>query len=116
MRHCQNKKILDRPRGSRRALLRSLAINLILTDKIKTTRAKAKALKPFIEKLVSFSRVNNLVNHRKILSYLNNQAATKKLLEVLGPKYQSRPGGYTRIIKLKQRQGDAAQLAIIEFI
>ncbi|MDD2646700.1 MAG: 50S ribosomal protein L17 [Patescibacteria group bacterium] len=116
MRHRKNKKTLDRKSSPHRALLRGLAINFILAEKIKTTEVKAKTVKSLAERLVTMAKKNDLSSRRKILSYLNNQTATKKLLETLGPRYNSRPGGYTRVVKLKQRKGDAAKVAVLEFI
>lgn len=116
MRHRSNKKVLDRKSDSRRALVRSLVINFILFDKIKTTTARAKVVRSAAERLVTVAKVNTLTTRRKILSYLNNQTATKKLLEVLGPKYVNHKGGYTRIIKLSERKGDAAQMVLLQFI
>ena len=116
MRHRSNKKILDRKSDSRRALVRSLVINFILSDRIKTTVARAKVVRSATERLVTVAKVNNLSNRRKILSHLNNQTVTKKLLEVLGPKYVNHKGGYTRIIKLGKRQGDGADMVQIELV
>jgi len=116
MRHRSNKKILDRKSDSRRALVRSLVINFILSDRIKTTVARAKVVRSATERLVTVAKVNNLSNRRKILSHLNNQIVTKKLLEVLGPKYVNHKGGYTRIIKLSERKGDAAKMVLLQFI
>lgn len=116
MRHQHKGKILGRERGPRKALIRSLAVNLVLAEKIKTTEAKAKALRSFVEKIITVSKINNLNSRRKLISRLQSQEAVKKLLNVLGPKYQERKGGYTRIVKLGQRRGDAAKMAVIEFV
>ncbi|MCD6096744.1 50S ribosomal protein L17 [bacterium] len=116
MRHRKKKKILDRKVGPRKALLKSLAINLILNGRIETTEAKAKALKPFIERLVSYSRKGDLSARRRVNMFLNNRQATKKLIEEIGVRYAQRPGGYTRIIKGKIRKGDGAKTAFIEFV
>lgn len=115
MRHRKKGKILGREAGPRKALVRSLAMHLILSEKIQTTEAKAKALRPLIEKMITIGKENNLISRRKLIS-LQDQRTVKKVLETLGPKYKERPGGYTRIIKIGQRKGDAARLAIIEFI
>lgn len=116
MRHRHKGKILGRERGPRKALIRNLAVGLVLAEKIKTTEAKAKALRSFIEKIITISKINNLNSRRRLISLLQNQEAVKKLLDILGPKYQERKGGYTRIVKLNQRKGDAAKMAIIEFV
>jgi len=116
MRHQIKKKILKRKRGPRRALLKSLAYNLILSEKIKTTESKAKALKPLMEKLVFLSKKKNLHSRRRLISLLGNKKAAKKLLEQIAPRYEGRVGGYVRIIKLKERKGDSAKTALIEFV
>lgn len=116
MRHANKKKILDRKKAPRRALLRSLATSLILYEKIKTTQAKAKALRPFIEKLIAKGKSNNLQARRALKRVLYQDNAVKKVLEVLSPRFKDRKGGYTRIIKFGTRSGDAAKMAIIEFV
>lgn len=116
MRHQRKGKILDRKTGPRRALLRGLATNLILYEKIQTTRAKAKAVRPQAERLVTLAKEPTLAHRRLLLSRVYTEGAVKKLLEVLGPRYKERKGGYTRIINLKQRQGDGAPIVQIEFV
>jgi len=106
---------LHRERDQRRALLKSLARNLILHQKIKTTEAKAKELRPFIEPLITKARKKDLSATRYLKTYFED-ATVFKLLEEIAPKYQERPGGYTRIIKLPPRRGDGARMAIIEFV
>jgi len=116
MRHANKKKILDRARAQRKALLRSLATSLILHEKIKTTQAKAKVIRPFAEKLITKGKKNDLFARRALKKVLYKESAVKKVLEVLSPRYKERRGGYTRIIKLGARKGDAAKMAIIEFV
>ncbi|MDX9893019.1 MAG: 50S ribosomal protein L17 [Patescibacteria group bacterium] len=116
MRHRQKTKILDRKKESREALLRSLATSIILYEKVKTTKAKAKAVKPMVEKLITVSKENNLTSRRKLLDVLYHKKAVKKALEVLGPRYKERRGGYTRIVKIGTRQGDGAEMVQIEFV
>lgn len=116
MRHLKKGKTLDRKRGPRRALLRGLASNLVLYEKIKTTQARAKTLRPLVERLVTLSKNPSLAHRRLLLKTLYTEGAVKKCLEVLGPRYKERAGGYTRIIKLKQRQGDGAPIVLIEFV
>jgi len=116
MRHRKKTKILDRKAQPRKALLRSLATNLILYEKIKTTEAKAKAVKPIVEKLITKGKSGDLHARRELMKYLYIENAVKKVLEDLGPRYKDRKGGYTRIIKLGQRQGDAAKVVQIEFV
>jgi len=116
MRHRKKGKTLGRKVGPRKAMMRSLATSLVMHGKIKTTEAKAKALRPIIEKHITAARKNNLAVRRRLLGYYYNESAVKKLLEELGPLYTKRKGGYTRIIKAGTRQGDAAKMALIELI
>jgi len=116
MKHLKKGKILDRKKEPRKALLRNLATNLILYEKIKTTEAKAKALKPIIEKLITKGKAGDLHARRELMKYLYLENAVKKVLEDLSPRYKERKGGYTRIIKLGSRQGDAAKIVQIEFV
>lgn len=116
MRHRIKGKTLGRKIGPRKALFRDLALALIKNSKITTTEAKAKAARPKIERLISFSRENTLTNFRKIHAILHSREMTKKLLEEIGPRYKTRPGGYLRIIKLSQRKGDGAKQAILELV
>lgn len=116
MRHLKRGKKLSRTSDERKALLRGLANSLILHDKIKTTEARAKALRPFVEKLITKGRKPNLANRRYVLRFLN-QKATAKVFSSLSKKYKARPGGYTRIVKLGKRgRGDNASLAHIELV
>jgi large subunit ribosomal protein L17 len=117
MRHHNKNRKLGRKKSVREALLKSLAISLIRHERITTTEAKAKELRPFIEKLVTKAREATLAERRTIQATLMNQdPETKKLIEVIAPLYKERNGGYTRIMKLPRRQGDAAKMAIIEFV
>ncbi len=116
MRHRKKGKILDRKIGPRKALLHSLALNLILKEKIKTTLAKAKAIRPLVERLITIGKKNDLNSRRRIHAFLGYRLATKKILEEISPRYSQRPGGYLRIIKIGLRKGDAAEMAVIEFV
>lgn len=118
MRHHNKNKKFGRVRNQRTALLRSLARSLILRNKIQTTEAKAKALRPFMEKLITKSKDNSTAMRRIISARLGGSAiATKRLFDTLAPKYKERNGGYLRIIKLSStRVGDSAKEAIIEFV
>lgn len=116
MRHQKKGKILGREKASRTALVRNLAAEIILYEKVKTTEAKAKAVKPFVEKMITLGKENNLNSRRKLLKFFYFENPVKKILEVLGPRYKERRGGYARIIKLGQRQGDAAKTVIIELV
>ena len=116
MRHRNKGRILDRNRDSRQALLRGLATSIIIYEKVKTTNAKAKAVRPLVEKLVTLSKINNLTTRRRLTQVLYHKKAVNKSLEVLGPRYKDRKGGYTRITKVGNRQGDGAEVVQIEFI
>jgi large subunit ribosomal protein L17 len=116
MRHRKKGKILDRKIGPRKALLRNLAVSLVLYEKIKTTKAKAKAIKPIVERLITKGKENSLASRRSLLKYLYKENAVKKILEDLGPRYKERKGGYTRILNLKQRQGDGAEVVRLELV
>ena len=97
--------------------MNSLALNLIVREKIKTTEPKAKELRPFMEKLLTRAKKNDLATRRSIISKLSGRRSeTKKLFEVLAPKYKDRKGGYTRITKLAPRKSDGAKMAVIEFV
>lgn len=116
MKHGTSIRKLGRVKKQRTALLRSLAISLIKHDKIKTTEAKAKELRPFVEKLVTKGKKNSVASRRLVSSRLDNDIALKKMFDVISPKYKEREGGYTRIIKLPKRMGDGGSMAIIEFV
>jgi large subunit ribosomal protein L17 len=116
MRHQKKSVKLDRKAQARKALLRNLAASVIVYEKITTTEAKAKAVKPLVEKLITLGKENNLTNYRRLLKFLPTKKATKKVVEVLGPKYKERKGGYLRVVKIGRRAGDGAKLAIIEFV
>lgn len=117
MRHRKSGAILGRERAARRGLFRQLAISLIDHGRITTTVAKAKALRPYIERLVTRARrPTSLTNRRQLLKTLDNQGAVTKLLKTIAPKYAQRTGGYTRIIKLGRRSGDGSPTALIEFM
>ena len=117
MRHSNNKRKFGRKRKVRVALVSSLALNLIIRGKIKTTEPKAKELRPFVEKLVTKAKKGDMASRRSVISTLTGRRPeTKKLFEVIAPKYVERKGGYTRIFKLGQRKSDGTKMAIIEFV
>ncbi|MBM3925298.1 MAG: 50S ribosomal protein L17 [SAR202 cluster bacterium] len=107
---------LGRPKDQRIALLRSLASSLILNERIVTTEAKAKETRSLAEKMVTFGKKGGLHQRRLALSEIPNPDVVEKVFSDLAPRYSSRSGGYTRIIKLNPRKGDAAPLAQIEFV
>lgn len=106
---------LSRKKDQRRALLKSLAQNLILKEKIKTTEAKAKEVSIFVEKQITRAKTANLHSIRLLKKYFSS-LVIKKLINEIGPRYKERKGGYTRIIKLGPRKSDGAKMAIIELI
>lgn len=116
MKHHNSNRKFGRKASTRRALLRSLAVALIQDEKITTTEAKAKELRPYIEKLVTPGRTQSLAARRLIQSRIGSENASKKLIQEIAPRYTDRPGGYTRITKLPARSGDAARMAVIEFV
>ena len=116
MRHQVKGKILDRKKEPREMMLRNLAASIIMYEKVKTTEAKAKAVKPFVEKIITISKENNLTSRRRLLSILPQKLAVKKALEVLGKRYENKKGGYTRIVKLICRPGDGAKMVQIELV
>jgi large subunit ribosomal protein L17 len=116
VRHQKAGRKLGRNPAQRKALFRQLAISMILHERITTTEAKAKELRPIVEKLVTIARQDSEFHRRLIMSKIDHELATAKLFEVVAPRFVSTPGGYTRISKLGQRRGDAAPLALIEFV
>lgn len=117
MRHHNSKRKFGREKNERKALLNSLALNLIVREKIKTTEPKAKELKPFIEKLVTRAKKGDLATRRTVISKLSNRSKeVKKLFDVIAPRYTDKKGGYTRVLKLGARKSDGAKMAIIEFV
>ena len=116
MRHRKKGRKFGRTRGPRRALLSNLAASVILYERVQTTEAKAKAVRPLVERLVTKGKTKSLHMKRELEKVLPEKMAVKKVLEVLGPRYKDRPGGYTRITKLRRRQGDSAPIVQIEFV
>ncbi|MFZ2310579.1 MAG: 50S ribosomal protein L17 [Patescibacteria group bacterium] len=116
MRHRNKNKILDRKKGPRELMLRNLASSIMLYEKVKTTRAKAAAVRPLVEKLITISKVGDLNARRSLLEVLLQKNAVLKAMEVLSIRYKERNGGYTRTIKLGTRQGDGAEMVQIELV
>lgn len=115
MRHSNANRKFGRKSGPRGALLKSLAYSLALKGKIKTTEAKAKELRPFMEKLVTLGKRETLASRRLLVSRVGAEAA-KKISVDLAPTYKGRAGGYLRITKMVARKSDGAPMAIIEFV
>ena len=116
MRHHSTKRKFGREKNQRNALMSSLARNLIRDSRIKTTTAKAKELRPMVEKLVTKAKAGTIAARRLINSRIKSPAETKKLVEVVAPKYADRKGGYTRIIRLPNRDLDGSPMSLIEFV
>lgn len=116
MRHRKNKVTLDRSNDARKALMRGLVTSIILYENVNTTLAKAKAVRPIVEKLITTGKKKDLQTRRQLMKTLTVESAVNKVLEELGPRYAERPGGYTRIIKLGNRKGDGAEIAQIQLV
>ena len=116
MRHKSGGRKLQRTSAHRTALFRNMSASLIKHEQITTTVAKAKELRPYVEKLVTLAKKGGLSNRRLAHARLLDDAQLVKLFEVLGPRYAGRNGGYTRIIKAGIRASDASPMAIIEFV
>ena len=119
MKHHKSMRKFGRDHAGRLALMRSLALALISKEHIETTEARAKELRSFVESLVTKGRVGDLASRRLIISRLGGttgEAGAKKIIDEIAPRYLTRPGGYTRVIKLPRRGGDASKMAVIEFV
>ena len=116
MRHNKKFNHLGRTASHRHAMLANMAISLIMHKRITTTVAKAKALKKYVEPLITKAKDDSTNSRRVVFSYLQNKEAIKELFSAVSEKVGDRPGGYTRIIKLGTRQGDAAQVCFIELV
>ena len=116
MRHNKNFNHLGRQAGHRKAMLSNMASSLILHKRIETTVAKAKAVKQFVEPLVTRSKEDTTHSRRVVFSYLKQKEAVTELFRTIAPKIADRPGGYTRILKTGFRLGDGADMCIIEFV
>src|SRR6204780_1497502 len=116
MYHGHQKRRVNRNGGHRKAMFANMAQALIKHEQILTTLPKAKDLRPVVEKLVTLGKRGDLHARRVAISRLRDEALVKKLIDVLGPRYKDRNGGYTRIMKAGFRQGDNAAMAVIEFV
>jgi large subunit ribosomal protein L17 len=116
MRHRKKGTKLGRKKKPRETMLHNLAASVVIYEKVKTTEAKAKELRKFIEKLVTKAAKNDQVAYRTIYSKIGNKTQTDKLIKKIAPKYVEINGGYTRIIKLPIRKSDASKMALIEFV
>lgn len=116
MRHNKAVNHLGRKSGHRKALLSNMAVSLIMHKRITTTVAKAKALKSYVEPLITKSKEDTTHNRRIVFSYLKSKEAVTELFRTIAPKIADRPGGYTRVLHVGFRQGDAAEMALIELV
>ena len=116
MRHNKAINHLGRQAGHRKALLANMASSLIMQKRITTTVAKAKALKSYVEPLITKSKDDTTHNRRIVFSYLKDKNAVTELFRTIAPKVADRPGGYTRVLHIGFRQGDAAEMALIELV
>ena len=116
MRHNKAINHLGRKSGHRKAMLANMATSLILHKRIETTVAKAKALKMYVEPLITKSKDDSTHSRRVVFSYLKNKYAVTELFRTVGPKIADRPGGYTRVLKTGFRKGDGADMALIELV
>lgn len=111
----QNRK-LGKTSDQRRAMLRAMTTYLLENGQIKTTYARAKEVAPIAEKMITLAKKNNLASYRQALSYITKEDVAKKLFDEIGPKYADRNGGYTRVLKMGPRRGDAAEMAILQLV
>ena len=107
---------LGKSSDQRRAMLRAMTTYLLENGQIKTTYARAKEVAPIAEKMITLAKKNNLTAYRQVLSYVTKEDVAKKLFDEIGPKYADRNGGYTRVLKMGPRRGDAAEVAILQLV
>src|SRR3954468_19701237 len=116
MRHGRMSQRFDRPTAHRLAMFRNLVTDLLKHEQIKTTEAKAKAIRPLAEKMITLGKSGTIPARRRVLGYVYDKDVAKKLFDDLGPRYAARPGGYTRIIRLGPRLGDGAPVVQLELV
>src|SRR6478609_4578793 len=116
MRHGRISQRFDRPTDHRLAMFRNLVTELLKHEQIKTTEAKAKAIRPLAEKMITLGKQGTVPARRRVLGYDYDKDVTRKLFDELGPRYKARAGGYTRIIKLGPRLGDGAPVVQVELV
>lgn len=116
MRHRRSGKKLGRTYSHRKALLANLATSLLEHKSITTTTIKAKEARGVVERLITFAKKGDLASRRQVLRVIRNKELVKELFETIAPKYADRPGGYTRVIKIGNRQGDNAAMAVFELV
>ncbi|MDH3457295.1 MAG: 50S ribosomal protein L17 [Gemmatimonadota bacterium] len=116
MRHRSKGRQLSRTKAHRRAMLRNMVASLFRHDRVETTSAKAKELRPYAERLITLARRGDLHARRQVERQIKDRDVTGRLFKEIGPRFAARPGGYTRILKLGHRQGDGAEMARIELL
>lgn len=116
MRHHSNVRKFGREKTQRHALMRSLARNLIRDSRIQTTLAKAKEIRPYVEKLVTQAKTNTVTSRRLLSTRVQGAPEVKKLVDSIAPKYLDRNGGYTRIVRMPDRDLDGSKMALVEFV
>ena len=116
MRHGCAGRQFGRDSGHRKALLRTLVASLVKNEKIETTTAKAKEIRPLVEKMISLGKRGNLHARRQALSFIHDESIVSDLFTKIAPRFSSRNGGYTRIVPTRNRPGDAAPMAVIELV
>ena len=107
---------LGRRSDQRKAMLRAMTTYLLENGQIKTTVTRAKEVAPLAEKMITLAKKNNLAAYRQALSFLTKEDVAKKLFDSIGPKYATRDGGYTRVVRIGPRRGDAAEMAIVQLV
>ena len=112
----QKNRKLGRTSDQRKAMLRAMVTYLLETGQIKTTVTRAKEVAPVAEKMITLAKKNDLAAYRQALGFITKEDVAKKLFQELGPKYAERNGGYTRIVRIGARRGDAAEMAIIQLV
>ncbi|MDG2283716.1 MAG: 50S ribosomal protein L17 [Longimicrobiales bacterium] len=116
MRHRKKGRQLSRTRSHRKATLRNLATSLFLHERIETTTAKAKELRPYAERLITLARRGDVHARRLAAMKIQDREVLGKLFDDIAPRYMERPGGYTRVLKVGSRKGDAAEMSLIELV
>jgi large subunit ribosomal protein L17 len=116
MRHRKKGTKLGRKKKPRETMLHNLAASVVIYEKVKTTEAKAKAVKPMLERMITTAKKGDLTARRRLIAKLTQEKAVEKLMDVLGDKYKERPGGYCRIVKLGYRAGDGARMVQLELV
>ena len=107
---------LGRPTDQRMAMLRAMTTYLLENGQIKTTVSRAKEVAPLAEKMITLAKKNDLAAYRQALSFITKEDVAKKLFDQIGPKYATRNGGYTRVVRIGPRRGDAAEMAVIQLV